>query len=479
MNQNRIPISAGIAVIVVLSLYVWFMSIGPWRVRGSTSDYYSQMASAFRHGQIALETKPDPALLALPNLYDPKARKNIPLLGDASVYEGKYYLYFGPLPSLPLALLMIIAPVHPGDQVFAYLFLTGLFLVQSLFFLAIFRRYFAGLPTWTIPLGILILGLSGPFTRMLAHPYIHEAAIAGGQFFSTTGLYLAFLALQAKPFDDRKLLFASLLWACAISTRITQIVPIGIMVGVTWLFVWNEHRKTKLARAFWSSTSALLAPLFFTGIALAWYNWVRFDSIFEFGLYYQLAAFNLQANYDALFSRIYLVQNIYNYFFNPFEIRNAFPFAFPLTGSEKSILAAHELPKLYIVEGKFPGLVNSTPLFLFALLPLLVLASRFIKGLRNRELRGTWFDPFDWTVVSLLASFVAGSLPTLLIFYVGFRYETEFITGLAMLGMIGVCQAYRLAKTPLAYTIWTATVAGLGIFSILANLALAFTGLGG
>ena len=232
-------------------------------------------------------------------------------------------------------------------------------------FVAILLRYFADIPDWIVFLGVLFLGLTGPFTRMLAHPFIHEAAISGGQFFSLAGTYLAFLAFQGSSVRPGRLLWSGILWGCAIATR-TQLIPVGFMVVVTVLFIYGEYRKSILDGKFATAVIALIIPLLLTGIILAWYNWTRFDSIFEFGLYYQLAAFDLQANYSALFSRVYVVQNIYNYFLILLNSKARFPFAFPLAGSEKSILAAHELPKLYAVEGKFAGLLYSTPFLVFS-----------------------------------------------------------------------------------------------------------------
>jgi hypothetical protein len=170
------------------------------------------------------------------------------------------------------------------------------------------------------------------------------------------------------------------------------------------------------------------------------------------------------------------VQNIYNYFFNPFELRGSFPFAYPLPGSEKSILVSHELPKLYAVEGRFPGLLNSTPLLIFALLPFVLLILKVLRAYKNKDIRSNRYNPFDWTVVSLFAAFLAGSIPTLLLFYVGFRYETEFITGLLMLGLIGLCQAFSNFPKPSGQKLVTFLGASLLTFSVLANIALALTG---
>lgn len=476
VEQKRTYLSAGITGILVLMIYAIFIGIGPWHARGYTSNYYAQLASAFQHGQLALDTKPDPALLALSNPYDHKARKNIPVLGDASLYKGKYYLYFGPLPSLAFALITFVHPFQLEDEVFVYIFLIGLFCTQSLLWIAIYRRYFAKLPTWIVGAGMLLLGLTGPFTRMLAHPFIHEAAISGGQFFSTAGLYVAFVALQETPANNGKLFWAGVLWASAIAVRITQLIPIAAMVVVAWLFILNENRKANAGWKFLAPTLALGTPLLICGVLLGWYNWARFDSIFEFGLYYQLAAFNLQANYSILFSRTYIIQNIYNYLFNPFDVTGKFPFAFPLPGTEKPIFLSPDLPNLYAVEGKFPGLLNSTPFLALAIVPVALLAARLFKNLRNRHGEADFYSHFDWTVLSLIGSVVAGSIPTLLLFYVGFRYETEFITGWLILALIGFCQLYSTVKGSAFHRIMAFGGAVLLLFSIVTNVILALTG---
>jgi hypothetical protein len=477
--HKRFSLEAGIAILLVLALYGWFIGIGPWRERGYTSDYYARMASAFSKGQLALEEKPDPALLSLPDPYDHRARKGIPLLGDASLYKGNYYLYFGAIPSLPLAILRSLVPIRPGDQFFVYFFLIGLFLVQSLMFIDIVCRFFEGLPAWIVLLGILVIGLTGPYTRMLSHPYIHEAAIAGGQMLFTLGFYFAFLALKGERLDVTKLVWASVFWSFTAATRTTQLVPIAFMVILTWSYIAWKQRTSPAAPDLGKATLALVGPLALCGLVLAWYNWARFDSIFEFGLYYQLAAFNLQENYDILFSRIYLVQNLYNYFLHPFALTGSFPFMQAIPGLEKPVLASFDLPNLYAVEGRFTGALVSTPLLFFSGVPVIQVARTILARWRQGRFKKEFLDVFDWTVVGLLGSSIAGSLPTLLLFYVGFRYETEFIASLTLLALIGICQGYRALRTAKARHVFHGLGIFLILFSILVNIALSYSGVRG
>ena len=59
------------------------------------------MGNGFLQGHVYLAVKPAPELLALANPRDPVA--NAPYrLQDASLYKGRYYAYFGPIPALTL-----------------------------------------------------------------------------------------------------------------------------------------------------------------------------------------------------------------------------------------------------------------------------------------------------------------------------------------------------------------------------------------
>ncbi len=118
----------------------------------------------------------------------------------------------------------------------------------------------------------------------------------------------------------------------------------------------------------------------------------------------------------------------------------------------------------------------STPFLLFAILPAVMfclkIAAHFRKGDRKNDL----FNLFDWTILGLLGTFIAGCMPILLYYYVGFRFETDFIASLTLLALIGFCQGYLLVKndgTRKKYAIFGIL---LLLFSVLINMALAYNG---
>jgi hypothetical protein len=76
----------------------------PWRE--SLFAYYNYLADALLHGQLSLTTMPIRRL-------------------DLSLYEGRYYLYWGPLPALLLLPFIALFGVHFSDIFFTLLIGAG------------------------------------------------------------------------------------------------------------------------------------------------------------------------------------------------------------------------------------------------------------------------------------------------------------------------------------------------------------------
>src|SRR5687767_5011969 len=144
----------GIAIVstLVLLFYLWLVSIGLWTDFPPSTNYYDLQATAFSHGQLALEVQPDAALLALENPYEPGEREGIPVLWDATLYDGKYYLYWGPAPALLLAVLKIFYSREIGDNILTFLFLCGAFLFLVRIIVDLWKTYFPDIP------GAILLG---------------------------------------------------------------------------------------------------------------------------------------------------------------------------------------------------------------------------------------------------------------------------------------------------------------------------------
>ena len=462
---------SAIVVLAVVIIYVGFVSGGHWTYWPKTSDYYNQLATSFQHGQLALLTRPDPALLSLQNPYDPQQRMNIPFVMDASLYKGQFYLYFGPVPALLLAIIKFLVPFDIGDQYLVFVFIIGIFSLQSFLLVRIRRRFFNGLPNWMDAVAILAAGLIGPFTRMLVHPWIYEAALSGGQFFFLAGLTCAFLALEQGEINNRWLFASGILWACATGTRVTQLFPIAFMTLVILVFVFRNVLQTKSYSMMVKPIGALAAPLAVGGAALAWYNYARFGSIFEFGLYYQLA-YNLQSFYHTMFLRGYIPQNLYNYFLNPFSVGSSFPFLIPQNGNKTPLFDFYSLPKPYVIDGFITGLLYASPFIIFAVVPVLFLVASWINKRKSKSGDESFLD---WINASLIGSFLAPAIPLMMFFNAATRYESDFMSSLSMLAVIGFWQvsAWAENKKGLRKTFIAIGII-LAILSAVINTIIAF-----
>src|SRR5208283_704796 len=127
-----------ISILLVITAYVWFISYGLWtRWPSLGNSFYDRQATSFLDKKLYIEAKPNAALLALPNPYDPAARRYLDYLMDYSLYKGRYYLYFGPVPALFLAFIKLLGFVDIGDQHLVFAFASGIFVIQSLLIIKI------------------------------------------------------------------------------------------------------------------------------------------------------------------------------------------------------------------------------------------------------------------------------------------------------------------------------------------------------
>lgn len=266
-----IPLAA-----LVLLVYIWFISLGLWTTWPPRSAYYSLLARGFLKHELFLPIDPSPKLLMLSNPYDPAQRIGVGEPLDISLYNGKFYLYWGPVPALILAALNLIFSQNLADLYLVFGFSCGLFFVQTTLMLNIWERYFHNLPKWILGMWVLLAGLAVPSTVLLGRADIYEAAIGGGQFFVMAGFATTFSVIVKNRTTKIKLLLAGTCWALAVGTRLSLILPIGFLMFVV---------AYKLLRDTPSQLSHRIQNLVCLGLPmaiglslLAWYNWARFGS---------------------------------------------------------------------------------------------------------------------------------------------------------------------------------------------------------
>ena len=472
LKSHRVCVFASLSVLLVLIAYVWFISCGSWIQWPTTTNDYAQLASAFQRGSLSLETKPSAALLALHDPYDPGERHSLTYPLDFSLYNGKYYLYFGPVPALLLWMIKFFGFDNIGDQYLSFVFASGILLFQSLLIIKIWKRFFRNIPAWIIPFCIFFCGLISPIPWILTLARVYEAASTGGQFFFLAGLYFIVTALDRESISAGRCLISGTLWALAIGSRMTLIVPIAFVILMVVLWVFRTYRQTKLISKAIYPFISLCLPMILGLAILGWYDWARFDSVFETGFIYQLAGPFLQLYSHVLFSPIYLLPNLYDYLLVRPKTLKAFPFLKSGLGSGASKFPFLSLPRVYYANN-LTGILLSTPFILFAVIPMLFLLLRK-KSTENQADQGNDTYSFNWLMISLAGSFLFGFAPLVMFFWVDARYTADFMPSLILLSIVGFWQGYRfMTDKPSLRKLYAAAGMVLMVISVMMSILLA------
>jgi hypothetical protein len=451
--SRRMVIFSVPAVLIVISSYLWF--ILPV-LKAPDFNHYTLLARAFKKHQLHLIEEPPPALLALDDPYNFTLRKESKVEDfpwDASLYNGKFYFYWGPAPSLLLSFLSNEVLDQVKDVHLVFSFTCGLFFYSVFFTYSIWLRLNKSLPPWLFGVAILAIGLSAPIARLLVSARVYEAAITGCQFFFIGGLYWIYSALKGERPGYYKFLLAGMHWALALGTRIT-ISPVILFATIMALLYILRHPNVVSLKSRLLMTLYLCLPMVVATAGLAWYNWARFGSVSEFGITYQLANVDYRTFKDS-FSIAYIKQNLYNYFVHPLKIRQTFPFLEPIENT--------------FTNERLAGLVYISPYFLLAVLFVL-------RFLRKENLPGSHSPDAigNWLLLTLAGSSIIATLLILSFYFPTARYSTDFMPSLLLLSTASLGESFRIVgKNKFIGNLYLFLVTLLAIYSVIASSLVA------
>ena len=282
MHFNRVlrgclPALAFVAV-------AWFHGVIAWvggparNWHGQTSEYYALLTDAFLAGQTSLLVQPSAGLLALPDPYDSTVNGRF-RLHDASLYHGKYYLYFGPTPALVLFLpYRVLTGSHLPSRLAVALFCAGGFACSCALFFLLTKREKWDCPRWFASAAVLSLGTVPGVAFLVTRPSFYEVAISAGYCLVMAGFLLTALSLGVDSPRPASLIGAGLCFGLAAGCR-PDFALLAILMLV--LVVWRTRSHKTRALAF-------AGPVVLCGFLLAAYNYARFQNPFNFGIQYTL-----------------------------------------------------------------------------------------------------------------------------------------------------------------------------------------------
>jgi hypothetical protein len=353
-SRGQVATAAVLALLV--AFYAWTaLTSADTRVGPERSDPNNLQASAFVHGQLHLLRKPPAALLALPDPYDPAQRDGTleSQVRDLTLYEGKLYTYWGPVPVLTTFVPFRALGVGDLPPALALLaFAIAALLAQAALLRFLVGRFAPATPRRAQLGALVIVGVGDVMPFMLRTPEVYEVAIGAGVCFVSAAVWL--LATGALHGDGPRLgrlAGGSLCLGLAFGSRPT--LGIAFVFALAALVALRRLPRPALLRA----AAALLAPFVLCALGIAAYNFARFGSATEFGLRYTLTGFDIRGKLGHL---DFLRPGAWYYLLEPLRPRAQFPFLWlgPPPYFPASVPADYEAPE------KVAGLLWSVPVLL-------------------------------------------------------------------------------------------------------------------
>ena len=463
--QRSRAIMLGVICALVGFFYFWTARNEgvSWNFGQRQTDYYNLLAEGFLDGHLYLNADVPEELLTLADPYNPGTRPPGLALHDASLYRGRYYIYFGAAPVVTLILPFRVLtgtalPLPAAVVVFTF---AG-FLMSVAIFVGIRQRYFLE-ASWVMVLGwVLTLGIGSMGPLLVLRGSIWELPLSSGYFFVMAAVYCVSRSVHAERRAAWWFAAAGLSLGLAVASRPSYLFASGLLVPpIIW---WWRVRATGPADFVKLGRFALAGavPLGAVGLAMAWYNYARFGSPTEFGVAYQLSGvFEAETRH---FSWSYLAFNARMYWLSAAEWVRYFPFFHRLEHPA--------VPVGHVGFDDVYGLWRNLPVVWFALLAPLALWRR------EAEARGRLMVGLGAT--ALLA---AGAVTTLLFFYAAMaRYGADFLPAILVLAGTGLMALERWmtmsgGRNLVRWMVRTGVLAAMSV-SLLFAVMLSFSAYG-
>jgi hypothetical protein len=413
-------------ILIVVALIVSLYALVPPPDEGSfmaliTQYYYQLLTAGVMQGHVSLPVLTPQGFLNLSIPYDPLQSTYYQQMLDASFYKGKFYLYFGPLPLLyyiPYYLLTgKLASSHAAAIFFLSLgFSAGFYLLAKIKF-----KFFPQISMPQLILAGLVLGLCNNALFLLSRPSVYEVAIASAFCFMNLALLFLFDTFS-NNFKLKDIALFSICLALCVAGRPNFALACFATVPLILLFFIKLIPKQNLLKA----SLALVGPMLIIAMALAMYNYVRFDSFLEFGMHYQIAVKNHFTDPEMKIDYHNLPTGLHYYFFSKFS-----------SGQWAGLSQYHLKIMKFAIVKKIPPLFNysygyvrsvftTSPvcLFIFAL-PLV-----FIKNKNSKYTPLLRFMSFTFLAVGIIIFY------TTLLGVATQRYMTDFLAYMVLLAII-------------------------------------------
>jgi len=270
------------------------------------TDNYHRQTEAFAHGQLHFLDDAS-SLSGLKDPYDYEARTKVTYLFDTCYYKGKYYSYYTAIP-IVFCLLPIYLITHQYFNLVILNLIIMFFavLVASLLYRKIVEEYIKDVPLILYVLGFITL-LFGSNLFYLLPSQKYEIPVSLGILCLFSTIY-TLISMDNKKKLGFKSFLAGVLTSFLVCSKPNYVMYYPLIFFIGYIIYKKYLNNKKYIILFF-------IPCIIIGLSQMYYNYIRFDSIFEFGAKYQLTVFNVPKYIKFSFSRIF--RCMLGYIFRP------------------------------------------------------------------------------------------------------------------------------------------------------------------
>lgn len=334
-----------IAILLALAIFMsWFIQLSgqaswleagdiyeEWSQHTQNGAQYNKLADAIIDGKVSLDLPVSDILLNMENPYDTAERTRLNaeardvIYWDYAYYNEQYYCYFGILPCLLTFVPFKLITGLDLRNDYAVLFFAILTCCSIFYFLKnLSRAYVQRLSVGDFLISYMaLLMLSGIFEQIFL-PRIYPIPILSSLLFTFLGL--AFWLKAKTVYQEHHVLKKSYLLIGGISIAATLgCRPQYVLAAFLAFAIFIDQIKEGLffSRKGLTNTICVIAPFIVIAIPICLYNYVRFESPFNFGASYNLTGADMTSY---TFSIPYIAVHALEYLFLPLSLIPTFPY---------------------------------------------------------------------------------------------------------------------------------------------------------
>lgn len=279
------------------------MLFAVWTINTSTwygESQLNQLTDALLKGQVSLEQEVPDTLLRLDNPYDVSLR--LETMGgdynnvwDRAYYNEKFYVYFGILPVLLFYIpAKVLFHVNLNSNQVILPFVFTVILLSKVLLDQIIRVWFKKkIPFLPYLLCLIAFTNASGILWSLRRPDYYEIYAPASLAFTMMGLILWLSSIQEdNQVKSFPLILGSLCMALEAGCRPNWLIYSVLIFPIFWKPIFSKLRKPSKKQIL--QLIGIIGPYALVGIAAMVYNYVRFDSVFEFGSSHQLTVTDMR-----------------------------------------------------------------------------------------------------------------------------------------------------------------------------------------